>query len=131
MINLDDYKPLIDTTILSDDELELWYGSKFAIRFLRLIEGCKIKVDFERYPNSIFYFKDGEYLMDYDLKTEYFWISSSKIWAKSQSEFGYNNEYVRELITGIVKQHFKCKVVRTTRIIFKRHEGLNNHFKNN
>ena len=57
------YFPQIDTTTLSDDEIELWYGSKFAVDFLRLIEGC----DISKIGLRLFFSKKYYTLMKYCL----------------------------------------------------------------
>ena len=127
-IDLDEYKPLIDTSTLDDNVLELWYGSKFAVRFLRLIEGCEIKVDFEKYPNSIFYFKNDKYMLEYNIKNEDFWISYPNIWSILVSELDYNYQKIKDLITSILEQHFKQKVVTTKDLLFSVEHTLEQHF---
>lgn len=122
MINLENYKPLIDTTTLSDDEIELWYGSKFAVRVLRMIEGCEIKYDFEKYPDSIFYLKDDIYILKLVLPDNIFsmdnnfYIDYDNIWSKLQLEFGFDYYKLIELTTKILKQHFKCGIERSNLI---------------
>ncbi len=86
-------------------------------RLLELISGIDVhqpKVDFEKYPNNLFWFdKDGKYICEYDWKRNYFWFSYSKVWSVFETEFSPNYQEIKEFLNGMVEEHFKLKGVTT------------------
>lgn len=80
--------------------------------FLQIFDGCTVRFDTEKYPNSIFYFdKDGNFLAEYDSKTNFFWLSYHKVWKVFQAQFSLNYNLLKELLSQQVEQHFKLKQV--------------------
>lgn len=78
--------------------------------FLQIFDGCVVRLDMEKYPNSIFYFdKDGNFLAEYDSHTNTFWVSYPKVWQVFQAQFSPNYNLLRELLSQQVEQHFKLK----------------------
>ena len=63
------------------------------------------EVRLSKYPDSIFYKKNGEVLFEYDKETKYFWVSEEKIWSFFESNFGLNYQEIKELIKGMVEEH--------------------------
>lgn len=94
---------MVDTSVLSNDELELWYGSKFAVSFLRLIEG------YTKLPHSMFYFKNDNNLMGY--KANYLYVSFQYIISPLAEEFQYKWGKVIQLIKEIFKKHFDYNII--------------------
>ena len=86
-------------------------------RFLELISGIDInqpKVDFEKYPNILFWFdKDGKYICEYDWKNDWFWFSHNQVWSVFESEFFLNYMEIRTFLNGMVEEHFKLKGITT------------------
>ena len=66
MNNIEDYKPIIDTTLIDDEVIELWYGSKFAIIIIRSIEGLII----ENENVKLYYCKNDNPIFCYNLLTK-------------------------------------------------------------
>jgi hypothetical protein len=85
-------------------------------RFKEMLNGMVVeRIDL---PISIWYYKNGKFMIYHDIKTDVCWISYWNIWSVLDSEFGLNYQQVKELTTGILKQHLKHKVVTTTAMFF-------------
>ena len=86
-------------------------------RFQELLSQIDIhqpKVDFGKYPNTIFWFdKNGEYFCDYNLKNDNFFFSHSNVWKVFESEFSLNYQEIRMFLNGQVEEHFKLRGVTT------------------
>jgi hypothetical protein len=80
-------------------------------RFKEMINGMAVEsIDL---PNSIWYYKDGNFVLEHDIKNGTCWINWSNIWSVLNSEFGLNYQQIKELTTNILKQHLKHNVVTT------------------
>lgn len=92
---------------MSDILDELWKlrNPKDAL-LLELINGYYIK-ESEDYPDDIFYMKEHNVLIDYDLKTKIAWINNQIIWSVFESKFSLNNQQMRELMRGLLETHLK------------------------
>ena len=69
----------------------------------------------EKYPDYIFFMKDGELIFDYNKKNEYIYISYNKIWSFLKSFFGLEYEEIQDLTKEWVEEHYKLEVT-TTRV---------------
>ena len=72
-----------------------------------------IKIDREKYPNSVFYFKGGTCLLELE-KSElntYLWVSYDKIWNPIYEKFSLDYSSIQELIKVTVEDHFKMSDV--------------------
>jgi hypothetical protein len=80
-------------------------------KFKEMIDGMVIeRIDL---PNAIWYYKDGKFMIHQDIKTGTCLIGWVNIWSIFPSEFGLNYQQIKDLTTGILKQHLKHKVVTT------------------
>ena len=82
--------------------------------FKELIKGIDINkpvVDFEKYPNSIFWFKGDKLVFEYNLKNHDFWIDYDEIWSKFYPFFNDNYYDVQTFMKVQVEEHFKLKGV--------------------
>ena len=80
--------------------------------FKELIEGVDINkpvIDFEKYPNSIFWFKGDKCLFEYNFKSSYFLINYDEIWKKFYPFFNDNDNVIKSFIIEQVEEHFKLK----------------------
>jgi len=94
--------------------------------FLKLIDGYIVKTDKEKYPNSIFYFnKEDKFLMQYDIKTECFWLDYTRIWSVFKLKFDLNYQQFNEILIPILEEHFNRKV-KTTHNISLQYNNWNN-----
>jgi len=102
-------------------------------RFLELISGIDIhqpKVDFQKYPNSLFWFdKDGIFICEYDWKNNYFWFHYLKVWSVFETEFNLTYQEIRNFLSGMVEEHFKMKGVTTAWCRCGRRRPVEEHFK--
>lgn len=76
-------------------------------RFLELLNGCEIKIDKEKYPNSIFLFKNGEYY--FEIENDRLWCRHKYVWSVFENEFSMQYNEIQVFIKGMVEEHFKCK----------------------
>lgn len=74
---------------------------------LELINGCEIKIDKEKYPDSVFFFKNGEYY--FEIEKQYLWCRYNYVWGVFISEFKMSYADIQSLIKTTVEEHFKCK----------------------
>ena len=65
------------------------------------------KVVTPKYPNSIFYKKDGEVIMEQDKKNGYMWVSYSLIWVIFYNRFRLDYNQTQTFIRDMLEQHFK------------------------
>ena len=100
-----------------------------AQRFWELVSGTKLKFDFEKYPNTIFGFRDGKYVWEYDFKNNHLWLRYTTAWSVLQKEFGLNYNDIQSLIKSEVEKHFKCKGVTPGWILNSCSPMVEKHFK--
>jgi hypothetical protein len=74
-------------------------------RFKEMINGMVVEII--DLPESIWYYKNGKFMIDQDIKTGICLISYWNIWSVLESEFGLNYKQIKDLTTGILKQHIK------------------------
>jgi hypothetical protein len=98
-------------------------------RFAELISGWEWKIDFIKYPDSLFIFKDGYYLFQYDYKNGYLWVNYNKVWSFFYSEFGMKYEKVQLLVKDQVEQHFKLRVTTAGHRLSAAIDMVEQHFK--
>ena len=86
-------------------------------RFQELLSQVDVhqpKVDFGKYPNSVFWFdKKGNYFGEYNWKNGFFSFSYLNVWKIFESEFHLNFQEIRTFLNAQVEEHFKLKGVTT------------------
>lgn len=102
--NLDDYKPIIDTTTLTDNEIELWYGSKIAVKFLRMIEGCEFIINKTYTEEYVIRYDD---LLSYYITNKTILIDFTKIYIQLHNEF---DNVINSSIKNILDRYFKYQI---------------------
>jgi hypothetical protein len=80
-------------------------------RFEQLISGWEYKVDLRKYPNTIFFFKGGKCLGEYDFKCGFVWIAFENIWSVFYNEYAMNWDEIQLFITNQVEEHLNLKGV--------------------
>jgi hypothetical protein len=84
--------------------------------FLQFFDGCVVRFDTEKYPDSIFYFdKSGNFLMEYNSKYNEFWVRYLTVWKVFETQFSLNFTSTKDLLNRLVREHFKLKKVTTKR----------------
>lgn len=100
-------------------------------RFKELIEGIDISrpvVDFEKYPTSMFWFKDGKCYFEYDWKTNYFRVNWN-LWKVFHKEYNMKLSDVQCFMRIWVEEHFKLRGVIPTQSWLYREARVEQHFK--
>lgn len=78
-------------------------------RFLELVKGSVRVFDFEKYPDTIcFWKKDGVIIIE-ERKSGVTWISYDKIWRVFYNEYHYNYQQVKSLCKDILERHFNLR----------------------
>ena len=88
-----------------------------------------MKFDFDKYPNTIFGFRDAEYVWEFDFKDNYLWLRDSTVWLVLKHELDLNYSDVQSLIKKEVEEHFKCGGVTLEVLPYITREKVEEHFK--
>jgi hypothetical protein len=67
----------------------------------------------EKYPDYIFFMKDGKFIFYYNKKNGSVGISYDKIWSFLESFFGIEYEEIQDLTKQWVEEHYKLDVTTT------------------
>ena len=84
--------------------------------FKELIKNVDVNkpiVDFEKYPNSMFWFDSDECIFEYDFKNHAFLSNYPKIWENFECHFNGNYNEIQLFMNSMVEEHFKLKGVTT------------------
>jgi hypothetical protein len=120
----------IDTFNVETRELTLKPQITPEELFLQFFDGCTVRFDRENYPDYIFYFdKDENYLADYFVKSNRFYINYHKVWEVFETEFSLNSSSTKSLLNRLVEEHFKLKDVTTTVFSIAGGTEVEEHFK--
>lgn len=76
---------------------------------MNIFEGTHIKLDLKEYPNSVFFFKEDKFWMEYDWETKELWCRWESFWEVLEIENEWKYEGVEAFIKGQVEQRFKGK----------------------
>jgi hypothetical protein len=71
--------------------------------------------EMEKYPNHIFFMKDGEVVFDYNIENGITYISYDKIWSFLENFFGLKHKEIQDITKEWVEERYKLRVT-TTRI---------------
>ena len=74
--------------------------------FLSFLDGCEIKLN-EKFPDSLFYVKDGLCLFAQILTSKFFFVSYDVIWSIFYEKYGFSYAETNLLINGLLKEHLK------------------------
>ena len=67
----------------------------------------------EKYPDYIFFMKNGEVIFDYYKKNGWVQISNTKIWSFFESFFSMNYQQIQDITKVWVEEHYKLRVTTT------------------
>ena len=79
-----------------------WMNKNFSPDQLEIVTS-------EKYPNSIFFKKDGVVVMEQDKKYKDFYFDYNDIWSFFESFFGMKYEQVQEVLSYWIDDTFKLK----------------------
>ena len=83
------------------------------IKYLNSEYGDLTPFETEKYPDYIFFMKDGEVVFDYNKENGYVAVSYEKIWSFLESFFGLEYEEIQDLTKDWVEEHYKVGVTTT------------------
>lgn len=99
-------------------------------RFKKLTEGLTRKVDFDRWPDDIFFFRGKKCLFEYDFISGHLWCDREKVWKVLECEGCYSYEDIQAFIKKQVETHFKLMEVTPISIYHYLNHLAEQHFKN-
>jgi len=79
-----------------------WMNKNFGLDQLEIVES-------EKYPNSIFYKKNGEVVMRQDKKSKFFWFDYDKIWSFFKSFFGVQDQQIQYVLNYWLEETLKLE----------------------
>ena len=85
--------------------------------FLDCFNGCEIVLK----DGSVYYKKDGEVIMEQDLKNDYFWFHYSKIWSVFKTKYSMNHEETQRFLKSMLDLHLKLGSCTPQSILFFQH----------
>ena len=68
-----------------------WMNQNFGLDQLEIVTS-------EKFPNSVFFRKNGQVVMQQDKKSKYFWFDNDEIWSFFKSFFGMQHQEIREVL---------------------------------
>ena len=84
------------------------------IKYLNSEYGDLEQFETEKYPDYIFFMKDGKLIFGYNKKNGYVGVSYDKIWSFLENFFGLEYEEIQGLTKEWVEEHYKLRVKTTT-----------------
>jgi hypothetical protein len=87
--------------------------NQIVIKWLNSEYGDLTPFETGKYPDYIFFKKDGEVVFDYNKKNGFVFISNEKIWSFLESFFGLEYEEIQDLTKEWVEEHLKLGVTTT------------------
>ena len=96
---------------------------------MNIFEGTHIKLDLKTYPNSVFFFKEDKFWMEYNWKTKDLWCRWEGFWRVLGMENRWNYSEVQAFIKSQVEEHFKLKGITPGKIFPQTDFKVEEHFK--
>ena len=103
--------------------------NQIVIKWLNSEYGDLIPFETEKYPDYIFFMKDGKIIFDYNKKNGYVYISYDKIWSFMGSFFGLEYEEIQDLTKEWVEEHYKLRVTTTNIVSSNVFSPVEEHYK--
>ena len=83
----------------------------------------------EKYPNYIFYMREGKVIFDYIKENGEVYIDYTEIWSFFESFFDMNYEQIQGITKAWVEEHYKLRVTTTKSEGFDVVEAVEEHYK--
>lgn len=80
-------------------------------KFFELIQNLTLKWDKANSPNSIFYFKEGKFWLEYDEKKCCVWIRYNGFWEVFEKVYKLNYYEIVDFMGVMLEEHFKWEGV--------------------
>jgi hypothetical protein len=88
-----------------------------------------VRYETDKFPNSIFYMKDGKVIFTYYKENGNVYISYDKIWLFLESFFGLEYEEIQDLTKTLVEEHYKLDVTTTNSNDFDDYFRVEEYYK--
>lgn len=98
-------------------------------RFEELVTGLTRKVDFEWWPDSIFFFRDEECLFEYELNFSYLWFHREKVCRVLECGGQYSPQEIESFIKEAMGKHFKAMGLIFSAHTFESMDGVDYSFQ--
>ena len=79
-----------------------WMNQNFGLDQLEIVES-------EKYPNSVFFRKNGKVVMMEDKKSKFFWFDYDKIWSFFESFFGMEYQQIEDVLNYWLEDTLKLE----------------------
>ena len=79
-----------------------WMNKKFSPDQLEIVKS-------EKYPNSVFFKKDGQVVMEQDKRYQDFYFDYNEIWSFFESVFGMEYKQIQEVLSYWLEETFKLE----------------------
>lgn len=76
-------------------------------RFLELMDRMTIRIYHDKYPDSVFFFKDDKWMVE--IVKSIAWFRYSGFWDVFEGEFSMQSNDVQQFLRDMLKKHFKMK----------------------
>ena len=99
--------------------------------FLEIFNGATVKIDLEKYPNSIFYFSGETFLLEIEKQGEKLiaWFNYYKIWNPISTTNAWNYSQTQEFLTVTIEEHFKLRELTALKSFTLSNCSIEEHFK--
>ena len=99
--------------------------------FLEIFNGATVKIDLEKYPNSIFYFSGETFLLEIEKQGEKLiaWFNYYKIWNPISTTNAWNYSQTQEFLTVTIEEHFKLRELTAYVDFAPDRVAIEEHFK--
>ena len=81
--------------------------------FLEIFNGATVKIDLEKYPDSIFYFSGDTFLLEIEKQDEKLiaWFNYNKIWNPISKQNAWDYSQTQEFLQERIEDHLKLREV--------------------
>ena len=86
-----------------------WMNQNFGLDQLEIVTS-------EKFPNSVFFRKNGQVVMQQDKKSKYFWFDNDEIWSFFKSFFGMQHQEIREVLRYWLEDTLKLEGYTTSNL---------------
>jgi hypothetical protein len=84
-----------------------------VLKYLNTKYGDLVPYETEKYPNHIFFMKDGKVIFEYNKKNRDVYMSYSYLWSFLKTFFGLENKEIQIITKKWVNEHYKLRTTIT------------------
>ena len=102
---------------------------KLCIKWLNDNYGDLEPFIMKKYPDYIFYMKNGECILEHNKKKGYVYVSYREIWSFFLLFFGMSNQKIKDITKIWVEEHYKMRVTSTSEYFGPYTNLVEEHYK--